>query len=251
MIQRLLGTRPRLWPTLFTIPSLIILFCLGSWQVNRLMWKRDVIATIEARVHQPPAPLPAWPFDPEEWRYRPASVTGEFLYGREAHLIAYSLHNRQGYQIILPFRRADNDQIILVNRGWVPEAQRDAGKRAAGQVAGKVTVTGLVMPPWPKPWLVPANEPARNLWFHPNLAELNRYLGVEAPPFFLEADATPNPGGLPVGGQTQLEIPNNHLQYAITWYSFVITLAVVYVFWHRNLAREEREGKAPKTKQKG
>jgi surfeit locus 1 family protein len=60
-------------------------------------------------------------------------------------------------------------------------------------------------------------------------------------PFYIDADATPNPGGLPIGGQTRLELPNNHLQYAITWYALAVALVVIYILFVR---RRRAEGGA-------
>ena len=78
-------------------------------------------------------------------------------------------------------------------------------------------------------WFTPDNQPDQGLWFSYDLPALERALGVELLPVVLEADATPNPGGLPLGGQTRTELPNNHLQYVITWYGLALALLAIYV----------------------
>ena len=126
---------------------------------------------------------------------------------------------------------------ILVNRGWVPYERRDPATRAAGQVAGPVVVEGILRREprgGASSWFVPDNSPERNQWFWFDLPAMARAAGVPAfAPFYVEAAAAPNPGGLPIGGQTIVELPSNHLEYAITWYSLAIALAFIYVLWHR------------------
>jgi surfeit locus 1 family protein len=140
--------------------------------------------------------------------------------------------------VMTPLRLDDGD-VVLVERGWVPPEKRDAGARPQGNPPGEVAVDGLLrLPPPAKPsWFVPANDPAEGQWFWIDLPAMARAAGVpEALPFYVEAGPAPNPGGLPVGGQTRTELPNDHLQYAITWFSLAGALAVIYVI----LLRRER-----------
>lgn len=228
--------RPAFWPTLFTIPAILVLLGLGTWQVQRLAWKNDIVARIQERLGQPPVPLPAAP-DADALEYRRVTVTGAFLHDREAHLIAASINGNAGYHVIVPLRRADGGH-VLVNRGWAPQDRKAAETRRDGQVAGERAVTGVVRKPWRQGWFVPDNDPGRNVWFYGDAAGMARVMGVpDAPALFVDADATPNPGGFPIGGQTRVDIPNNHLSYAVTWYGFAIVLAVVYLFWHRREGR--------------
>jgi surfeit locus 1 family protein len=232
----LLGFRPALGPTLFTLPALLVLLALGTWQLERLAWKRDLIARLETRVAAAPVALPAGPLAPEEWEYRRVSVEGRFLHEGELHLLAHNPRGSLGYQVITPLERADGGGFVLVNRGWVPTANKDPATRGPGQVAGTVKVGGVVRKSWRRGWFVPDNEPGRNLWFFADVPAMLAQAGLSGPPLFVEADAAPNPGGLPVGGQTRLDIPNNHLQYALTWYGFAVALVVIYVLWHRRRA---------------
>ncbi|HEX7969921.1 MAG TPA: SURF1 family protein, partial [Stellaceae bacterium] len=192
----------------------------------------------------PPTELPSSLAAARGLEYRRVRVTGTFLNDRELYLGATSEDGRAGYQVITPLRLADG-AILLVNRGFVPQDRRSPESRAAGEMQGEVTVTGLLrLPPEGKPyWFLPSNSAARNYWIYvdiPAMAaaqHLDRVL-----PFYVDADATPNPGGLPVGGQTPLELPNDHLQYAITWYALAAGLAVIYIVFIR---RRVREGASP------
>ncbi len=229
--------RPALWPTLFTVPSIVLLLALGTWQIQRLEWKNDLIARIAARFDAPAVPLPASGIDVDAMEYHKVSVTGQFRHAAEVHLVATSVNGNPGYHVITPLERADGAGFVLVDRGWVPQERKAAERRAEGQVAGPVTVTGVVRKPWHQGWFVPDNDSARNLWFFGDAAAMQKVMGVTAPPLFVEADAAPNPGGFPIGGQTRLNIPNNHLAYAVNWYGFTIVLLVIYVMWHRRQGR--------------
>lgn len=232
--------RPTFWPTVITIPALIVLLGLGGWQVERLYWKRDLIAERTARTTAEPIALPpaGAALTPEalaDLDYRRATATGEFLHDREMHLAARTMEGAVGVQVVTPLRLADG-AFLLVNRGWVPDGRKDPARRAEGQVAGAVTVDGAIRAPATQHWLQPDNEPDSNRWFWSDLYAMAAHAGIaqdQLVPVFLEAGAAPNPGGLPIGGQTRVNLPNDHLQYAITWFALAIGLAVIYVLYHR------------------
>jgi surfeit locus 1 family protein len=224
--------RATFWPTLFTVPALLVLVGLGTWQLQRLAWKTALIEEVQSRQAAPPIPLPERIDDPMALRYRKVIVQGTFDHAKEMHLFAHTARGNLGYQVITPLKR-DDGTWVLVNRGWVPDERKDPATRKEGQVAGPVTITGTARPAWPRHMFVPDNDPATNHWFYGDLAGMAAHAGIEAAPVFVEADATPNPGGLPIGGQTPIDdIPNNHLQYALTWYFLAVGLAGVYFVYH-------------------
>lgn len=230
-----------LWPTLFVAGGVLLLIGLGTWQVERLYWKEGLIAAREAAVSATPAALPATLAEARRLEFHHVHARGTFLNDRELFIGATTEQGATGYQVVTPLRRAEGS-ILLVNRGWVPQDRKDPATRAAGEPDGEVTVSGLVrIPPAGKPsWFVPDNSAAHNYWFYVDIpamaaaAHLDRVL-----PFYVDADATPNPGGYPIGGQTRLALPNNHLQYALTWYALALGLVAVYAVLRR---RHRAEG---------
>lgn len=236
--MKILGSRPALVPTLFTIPALILLLSLGTWQVQRLFWKTSLISAVEAGVKAPPVDLPAQIGNPQAWHYRHVTLRGSFDHAHEFHLMSQSQRGNFGYQIIVPFKRTDGS-VVMVDRGWVPPARKEQATRSEGLVDGEQVVHGIAHVPPVRGWLTPDNEPAKNLWFYPDLAAMAAAAGVaQVPNLVIDADDTPVPGGAPKGGQTKLEFPNNHLAYAVTWYGGAIVLAVIYVLWHRRRAQD-------------
>lgn len=225
--------RPALWPTLMTVPALIALLALGSWQLHRLGWKLDLIADMDARLAAEPVALPPGELASETWNYRRVRVAGRFEHGKEIHMVSHSHRGNLGYHVYTPLARADGAGWVIVNRGWVPSDSKDPGRRAAGQVTGVVTVDGIARRGWGQAAFVPDNDPAKNVWFYGDLAAIAAEMGIPAPTLFVEADAAANPGGYPLGGQTRVKLTNKHLAYAITWYGLAVALVVIYVLWHR------------------
>jgi surfeit locus 1 family protein len=235
--------RSLLWPGLATLMALAVLLALGTWQLQRLAWKGDLIARIEARAFGEPGALPAeadWPrVSPEADEYRRVRLAGTFLHDREAQVHGLMSASRgqpvQGFYVLTPLRLPDGAHVI-VNRGFVPTELRDPATRAAGQVPGEVTMVGLLRRPEERGAFVPENEPARERWFTRDPLAIAAARGLpRVAPFLVDADATPVPGGWPRGGQTMLRLPNNHLQYAVTWYGIAATLVGVFAAfaWRR------------------
>lgn len=231
-----LASRSLLWPTILALAGVLVLIGLGTWQLERRAWKAGVIAAREAGLAAPAMPLPAVISDPAALEYRAVTVTGRFRHEREMPLLSRFHRDKPGVQIVTPLETADG-LVVLVNRGWVPLANQDPATRAAGQVTGIVTVAGVVRLSVRPGWFTPDNDPARNIWFYPDIAQMAAAAGLtRVAPVFVEAGPAANPGGLPIGGQTQAALPNDHLQYALTWYSLAVVLVVMYgAFRHRTL----------------
>jgi surfeit locus 1 family protein len=233
------GLRALVWPTVLAAGALVVLIGLGTWQLERRAWKAGLIARIDAAMAAPAVPLPATVADPAALAYHHVAVAGRFDHAHELYLTSRFYRDKAGYQVITPLILPDGGA-VLVNRGWVPLASQAPASRAAGQIDGPVRLEGVVRLSSAPGRFTPANEPARNLWFYPDVAQMAAAAGLaRVSPVFVEAGPAPNPGGLPIGGQTQVDLPNDHLQYAITWYSLAAALAVIYgLFCHRHLSGE-------------
>jgi len=231
----MLGFRPRLWPTIIAVP--IVLTCLGldAWQVQRMEWKRGLIAEREAALALPSAAPPRTLDEARRMEFRHVTEEGVFLHDKEIFVGASAGSGRIGYHVLTPLREADG-RVVFVNRGFIPSQLKDPATRAAGQITGTVRVTGLLrLPPEGKPgWFLPDNRPDKNYWFWVDLPAMSAETGLaDVAPFYIDADAAPSPGGWPQGGVTRVVLPNDHLQYAITWFALAIGMIAVYVVYHR------------------
>lgn len=235
MIAGIAGFRPRLLPTLVTLPLVLVCLGLGFWQIQRLHWKEGLIAQREAALAATPVPAPQTIDEARALEFHRVTAEGVFLHDREILRISPGPTGGSGFEVMTPLRQADG-RIVFIDRGFVPTALRDQEKRAAGNPAGVVRVTGLLrLPPERKPsWFLPDNQPDRNFWFWvelPAMAAADRLADVA--PFYIEADASPNPGGWPKGRGTLEPLPNDHLQYAITWFALAAIGLVVYFLSQR------------------
>lgn len=208
----------------------IVLAGFGTWQLQRLQWKERLIAHRSAQLEAPPVALPPASDDWPAFDFRTVEVTGRFLHEHEQLMGIAKHEGRLGRQILTPLVRSDG-RPVLVDRGWVPEDATHPAARREGQVAGEVTVSGIARYRQDdEPALfTPANQPADGIWYGYDLDALRDATGLDVLPVVVEADASPNPGGLPVGGRTRIDLPNRHLQYVVTWYGLALTLVAVYI----------------------
>ena len=226
--------RPRLAPTLFTIPVVVVLVALGVWQLQRLEWKSRLIAERATAVAAAPVSPPKTLAEARALEFHRVTVEGVFLHDKEILRNAIAAKGDAGFDVLTPLRE-EGGRIVFANRGFVPTELKDPATRPTGQLAGTVRVSGLLrVPPQEKPgWFIPDNRPDRNAWFWielPAMAAADDLANVA--PFYIDADAEPNPGGWPKGGVTPLALPNDHLQYAITWFSLAAALVVIYLVYH-------------------
>jgi surfeit locus 1 family protein len=231
-------------------PATLILLCLcaasgiigltslGVWQLERRTWKLDLIQKAESRVHAAPvsAPLPAaWPaINAADDEYKRVTVSGQFLNDRETLVQAVTEHG-SGSWVLTPLR-TDAGFIVLINRGFVPAGRRDPASRAGTQESGQTPVTGLLRMSEPGGGFLRSNDPGADRWYSRDVAAISAARRLtDTAPYFIDADATPNPGGLPVGGLTIIAFRNTHLVYALTWFALALMLTVFTV----RVAREE------------
>jgi len=235
------GFRPRLVPTLFTIAVVLLCGGLGVWQIERLEWKRALIAEREAGLAAPAVAPPRSLDEARALEFRRTLTEGAFLHDREVLRVAPGPTGGAGFDVLTPLRQPDG-RIILVNRGFIPVDRKEPARRLAGQIQGTVLVSGLLrLPPAAKPsWFLPDNRPDRGHWFWMDLAAMAAAGGLgNLAPFYIQADATANPGGWPKGTATATPLPNDHLIYAITWFSLAVAALVIYLLSQRGSAGDE------------
>jgi surfeit locus 1 family protein len=236
--------RNRSWRSLL-LPALLVfavLIALGIWQIERKASKEALIAALTERVAAPPQTLPA----AKDWttlnrasdEYRRVKFTASFDNASEALVFAAATAFRPdvtnpGDWVFTPARLNDG-RLIVVNRGFVPDARRDPKSRPQGQIAGPIEIAGALRWPDERHWFTPSDDPARNLWFTRDPAGIAAAKGLDpkmVAPFYVEQEAPAPPGGLPLPGKLVIVLPDNHLQYALTWFGLAAVLAAVFGSW--------------------
>lgn len=199
---------------------------LGTWQVKRRLWKLDLMARVEQRVHAPPVTPPG----PAQWpqvtaaadEYLHVRLTGAFLDQSQTFVQAVT-DLGGGYWVLTPLRTTDGS-IVVVNRGFVP---MDA--RARVRPGGAATITGLLRMTEPGGGFLRHNVPAEDRWYSRDVQAIAQKRGLtNVAPYFVDADVGPNTAGAlvaPIGGLTVIHFRNSHLSYAITWYTLALMAA--------------------------
>jgi surfeit locus 1 family protein len=203
--------RRMILPLLFGLIGAALLTGLGVWQVQRLQWKTAILADIDARIAAAPVALPAAP-DPIADRYLPVTATGHFL-GPQIDVLASRKEIGAGFRVIAAFQTEDGRR-ILVDRGFLPEPARGLPREATD-----ATITGNLHWPDEVDGFTPAPDAASGLWFARNVPAMAVALGTE--PTMIVASEPTRDGiePLPVDSSA---IPNNHLIYALTWFSLAL-----------------------------
>lgn len=239
--------------TLFALLGLVLFagfVSLGTWQVRRLAWKRDLIARVDARVHAPPVAAPA----PSAWagitaasaEYRHVSLRGHFLHDRQT-LVWTATDLGSGFWVMTPLVQ-DDGSIVLVNRGFAPADWCGAGQGCARGPGGEVALTGLLRMSEPSGFLR-GNDPARDSWYTRDVASIARTRGLSrVAPFFVDQDAAPGTldrgkPAWPQGGLTVVAFPNNHLSYLITWYALALLVLGAGIYVARDEYRLRRRAR--------
>lgn len=232
--------------TVFAAAGVAVLIGLGVWQLERKVWKENLIGALTERLARAPVPLPpreAWPrLLPDGAEFSRVTFPAEFLPGQYALVYTAGSPLRPdvqgaGYWVFAPARLAGGS-VVVINRGFVPLERKDPAARAGGAPGGIVDIVGVVRWPETRGLFTPADDPKENVWYLRDvkaISDAKRW--ATAAPFYIDQEEPVPPGGLPLPGKLQVKLPDNHLQYAITWFALAAGLLVIYLLYHRGQGR--------------
>lgn len=207
--------RPTLATAIIALIALAIMLGLGFWQLERREWKRDLLATIDERLQTLAEPMPANPGP--EWEFRRVTVQGEVVRGRWFRLPGHSRDGKPGEALMLLIRR-DDGTIVAVEHAWVPFGADPPG------VPFAIAAEGILRRPTEPGWFTPNNDPASNAWYQINPPDMAAAAGlpgqVTETMYLKPADWRPI-------------LPNDHLQYAATWFSLAGVFVIIFIVFHR------------------
>jgi len=225
--------RRLLIPGLSTLAMLAVLLFLGTWQVQRLMWKQAVLAAIAAAEQRPAVPLAGNP--PALSRVRAAGIfaPGVALYGAEVRTLAGA---PTGGARLLGVLLRDGAPPVLVDRGWVPVPTPPI-------VAGAATIDGYLRPADAPGMFTPADDLSGLRFYTLDPAAIGRALGIAGlAPYVLVAMGPAPLSGFPDPARTMPRPTNNHLVYAATWYGLALVLLVIFAIYSRKVIRPMEVG---------
>ena len=216
----------RTWfPILMGVVGVAVLLALGVWQLRRLEWKNAILAQIDARIGAAPVDLPADPeigpgcASPQPARdcYLPVTVTGA-LGGEEARVLISLPAEGPGFRVVSAM--TTGDRRVLVDLGFVPDEAADAPRMAEA-----VTVMGNLHWPDETDGWTPEPDREKNVWFARDVPLMAEALGTE-PLLVVASRVEPDLGTIPMPVDSSA-IPNDHWQYAVTWFSLAAIWAVM------------------------
>ena len=215
-------------PFLFSIFvfTFITLFCaLGTWQIHRLQWKQDLINQINEGLNSTPLKYSK----NIKNNYQRVILQGKYDFKNQIFLYSLNEKGQPGFDIITPFETTE-EEYVLINRGWINKEMKNNSKI---NLVNKKKIVGLLKKIEKKNIFKPDNDIKKNIWF---FIDLNKIQEITGRNFinsivFLE-DKTIN---LPSPKKITIEVPNNHLKYAITWYSISISILFYFLYFRRQL----------------
>ena len=217
--------RRYLFPLILGLAGVGILLSLGTWQMRRLAWKEDLLATINAKISAAPVELSSLPVpDPEKQRYLPVQVSGTT--GEDLLVLSGMKDVGAGYEVISALTTPEGRRVLL-DRGFIPEELRSTPRPPVA-----ITVTGNLLWPNEEDNYTPAADPKQRLWFARNVTTMSQFLQTEPILVVTRQAQGDDPTIVPVPVDTS-GIPNDHLGYAITWFSLAAVWAgmTVYLLW--------------------
>ncbi len=214
------------FPSVFGLCGVTLLLTLGLWQINRLEWKTNILDQIDQKINSSPTQLPA-SLSRGSDQYLSVSVTGQFK-DSEIHVLSSVKFVGPGFRIIAPLE-LPNRRVILVDRGFVPQSDKNQER-----YRGPIQITGNLLWPDETDHYTPSPDIKTNIWFSRNLKEMAKFLGSEEV-LLVAKVSSPNFDSLkpqPIG----LNIPNNHMIYALTWFSLALVWLgmTIYMLWRIN-----------------
>lgn len=224
------GSASRFLAVLAGLLGVLVFLGLGIWQLERRVWKLDLIARVDQRIHAPvvDAPGPAtWAdIDAAGYEYRHVRLAGSF---QGANTLVQAVTELGGGYWVLTPMRDDRGFTVLVNRGFVPQERKAEFERENAALAAPAMVDGLLRVSEPGGGFLRSNDPATNRWYSRDVAAIAKARGLtDVAPYFIDAGAS-GPDSWPRGGLTVVKFRNAHLVYALTWFALAAMLAVALV----------------------
>ena len=199
------------------------MFCsLGTWQLYRLQWKQDLISQIKSGLQSSPIEY----YSNINENYQRVKLSGKYIFNNQIFLYSLNEKGRPGFDVITPFETT-NKENVLVNRGWIKEDL----KNNLPEVSSHNNIAGMLRTANRKNLFTPENDLQMNIWFYLNLNDVEKITGKKFSKYivYLE-DKNIN---IPKPKKITIDLPNNHLKYAITWYAISVSIIFYYLYFRR------------------
>ena len=201
----------------------MLFLSLGTWQLYRLQWKQDLISQIDKGLKSTPIKYS----NKIKNDYQRVVLNGKYNYENQIYLYSLNAKGQPGFDVITPFKTIEGDN-VLVNRGWINKEMKN---KTEINLSNKSEIFGLLRKIVKKNIFKPENDTEKNIWFSININQIKKITGKNFSNHvvFLEDNVT----NLPVPKKITIDVPNNHLKYAITWYSISISILFYFLYFRK------------------
>ena len=202
----------------------ITVFCsLGTWQLYRLQWKQNLINQISDGLKSTPIRYSK----SIKKNYQRVFLKGTYNFSKQIYLYSLNEKGQPGFDVITPFKTLTNEN-ILVNRGWI---NKELKNKSTINLKKDNKIQGLLKKNMKKNIFKPDNNIKENMWFSINLADVKEFTGKDFTNFIVYLEDKKII--LPSPKKISIDVPNNHLKYAITWYSISISILFYFLYFRK------------------
>ena len=201
----------------------MLFLSLGTWQLYRLQWKQDLISQIDKGLKSTPIKYS----NKIKNDYQRVVLNGKYNYKNQIYLYSLNAKGQPGFDVITPFKTIEGDN-VLINRGWIDKEMKN---KIEINLSNKSEISGLLRKIIKKNIFKPENDTEKNIWFSININQIKKITGKNFSNHvvFLEDNVI----NLPVPKKITIDVPNNHLKYAITWYSISISILFYFLYFRK------------------
>ena len=201
----------------------MLFLSLGTWQLYRLQWKQDLISQIDKGLKSTPIKYS----NKIKNDYQRVVLNGKYNYKNQIYLYSLNAKGQPGFDVITPFKTIEGDN-VLINRGWINKEMKN---KTEINLSNKSEISGLLRKIIKKNIFKPENDTEKNIWFSININQIKKITGKNFSNHvvFLEDNVI----NLPVPKKITIDVPNNHLKYAITWYSISISILFYFLYFRK------------------
>lgn len=223
-----LGTRYNIFSSIIFLLAFFLLISLGNWQLKRLGEKEEFIKKIDSNLNGLPKTIESVKTQP---LYSKVGIIGRFLPNKTILLYGKrSAHpENDGYYILTAFE-AENGQTYLVSRGWIAQSKKNELLEFSAREIND-NIEAVILPGENKGYFMPTNDVNKNIWFTIDLKLAQNTLATTETNFYLmqiNSHTLPN-GGQKLSATNLNKVRNDHMEYAITWYSLAASLAIIFI----------------------
>ena len=214
--------------------ALVSLVYLGSWQLHRLEWKTELLNSIKDGQTED---YIEYPFDIKnnDFSYKKSSISGKIDQSKELHFFNINSYGQSGYNIIVPL--LTKGRTVYIDLGWTNFTDINSKEFMFRSLNGELDFKGILIYSKERRLFSPKPDTIKKYWYLMNIKEMDQFTKLNSEKYIFRVVEQEYYLDL-LNEFTAINIPNNHLQYAITWFALAISIAAMYIIYiYKNILK--------------